>query len=303
MEMDNGGYAVDRADLDFEMVQHAQRLGVRFLAPAKAKLINPTSCGEPADSFYPSDLALKRTADFCIVQTTIDGITDHVKSKTVIIASGLGNRVARDFDHFHPLPAENSRVGVEAVFNRFPNHYRSGVLTMAIGNHGYVGLTHIGNRRLHVAAAVDKKSLKKDGPQRTVAKLLKQSGAPLLDQADVVWRGTPPLTAKARSVAEHRVFLIGDAAGYVEPFTGEGIRWALQSGIGVAPFVARAINCYDPQIEFDYRRWYEQTIVAEQKICRRLSAGLKRPLFRWAAHQALRWRPTIADSIIRRLNS
>ena len=43
------------------------------------------------------------------------------------------------------------------------------------------------------------------------------------------WRGTPPLTRRAPSLAAERVFVLGDAAGYVEPFTGEGMAWALAS--------------------------------------------------------------------------
>jgi len=174
---------------------------------------------------------------------------------------------------------------------------------MAIGDHGYVGLTHIGNHRLHVAAAVDRSTLQSLGPHATVESLMLQSGAPQLTQTNVTWKGTPALTASANSIAENRVFLVGDAAGYVEPFTGEGIRWALESGIGVAPFVAAAIDDWNQQVAEDYRRWYRQTIQTQQKLCRRLSAGLKRPVVRWAAHQALRLRPSLADSIIKRLNT
>lgn len=313
MEMDKGGFAVDRAQLDFELVKQAQRLGVRFLSPAKAKLIapprspanTPQKSSSPAGPSKPrSDLsAPEQSARGCHVQTIINGAAHVIQSKSVIIASGLGNRVAGPYSQFHAQPTENSRVGVEAVYDSFPDQYRPGVLSMAIGDGGYVGLTHIGDHRLHVAAAVDRKSLQKHGPQDTVAALMRQSGAPVLDQTDVVWRGTPALTAKAGSIAQDRIFLIGDAAGYVEPFTGEGIRWALESGIGVAPFVVDAVGDYDPQIESDYQKWYQQTIVKQQRLCRRLSAGLKRPVLRWAAHQALRWRPTLADAIIRRINS
>ena len=44
---------------------------------------------------------------------------------------------------------------------------------------------------------------------------------------DVQWHGTPGLTRRTRPLARDRLFYLGDAAGYVEPFTGEGIAWAL----------------------------------------------------------------------------
>lgn len=39
-----------------------------------------------------------------------------------------------------------------------------------------------------------------------------------------------PFGGRRRPVAWERVFLVGDAAGFADPFTGEGIRWACLSG-------------------------------------------------------------------------
>ena len=283
-ELEKGGFAVDRAQLDHALVRQAEDLGVKFLSPATAKLADCHSDGR-----------------------NVDVVADHQKqtytAKAVVIASGLGNRVANTFEQFQQTSAPNSRVGVEAIFDNFPDDYRAGVLSMAIGDCGYVGLTHIGNEKLHVAAAVDRSTLQQLGPQATVESLMRQAGAPELTQNDVAWKGTPPLTAATEVIAKDRVFLIGDAAGYVEPFTGEGVRWALQSGIGVAAFVNLAVAGWDIKIANDYQNWYRRTIHSQQKLCRRLSAGLKQPVLRWAAHQALRLRPSLANSIIKRLNS
>ena len=283
-ELDKGGFAVDRAQLDHTLVRQAESVGVQFLSPATAKL---AEC-------HPEGRYVDVVANHKKIQYT---------AKAVVIASGLGNRVANAYPQFQQSTAPNSRVGVEAIFETFPDDYRAGVLSMAVGNRGYVGLTHIGNQRLHVAAAVDRSTLQKLGPGATVDSLMRQSGAPMLTQTDVTWKGTPPLTAAADSIAEDRVFLVGDAAGYVEPFTGEGVRWALQCGIGVAPFIHSAVQHWDGTIAEDYQRWYRRTIRSQQKLCRQLSAGLKRPALRWAAHQALRLRPSLANSIIKRLNS
>jgi 2-polyprenyl-6-methoxyphenol hydroxylase-like FAD-dependent oxidoreductase len=35
------------------------------------------------------------------------------------------------------------------------------------------------------------------------------------------------MTHESLTLARNRVFLLGDSAGYVEPFTGEGMSWAL----------------------------------------------------------------------------
>ena len=52
--------------------------------------------------------------------------------------------------------------------------------------------------------------------------------------------GLPSSAGVFLQLAAERVFLLGDAAGYVEPFTGEGMAWAVTSGIAVAPLALRA---------------------------------------------------------------
>ncbi|MFM7479494.1 MAG: NAD(P)/FAD-dependent oxidoreductase, partial [Planctomycetota bacterium] len=48
------------------------------------------------------------------------------------------------------------------------------------------------------------------------------------------WTGTPRLTRRRAAATDGRIIASGDALGYVEPFTGEGIGWALASGIAAA---------------------------------------------------------------------
>lgn len=55
-------------------------------------------------------------------------------------------------------------------------------------------------------------------------------------------KGTVPLTRSARRIAGHRLFLLGDSTGYVEPFTGEGMAWALTAATAAIPFVVSAIR-------------------------------------------------------------
>ena len=37
--------------------------------------------------------------------------------------------------------------------------------------------------------------------------------------------------------------LLGDAAGYVEPFTGEGMTWAMVSAVSIAPLAKKSLDC------------------------------------------------------------
>lgn len=67
--------------------------------------------------------------------------------------------------------------------------------------------------------------------------LLKSPGQRL----DLVGHHLPTLTARTR-VASERVVLVGDAAGAVEPFTGDGIAFAVQSGRIASDCIGKALE-------------------------------------------------------------
>lgn len=278
------GMAVDRADLDQALAEAAQRVGVTFRSAVTARL-------------SAIDGETRQT------ELTASGQTVHVAARAVVLASGLGGRSAGEHPALQQTSKPNSRVGIEAILEQFPEHYDAGAIHMVVGRHGYVGLTQISGRRLHVAAAVDRSALQRLGPAGLTQQILDEAGAVGLSQAaEADWRGTPPLSCRASRLAAERVFLVGDAAGYVEPFTGEGIRWALQSGMGVAPLLIRSQTAWQSSLERQWEAWYRAFIEPEQRLCRRLASGLKQTSLRWVAHQALRVRPQFASAIIDRLN-
>jgi flavin-dependent dehydrogenase len=97
--------------------------------------------------------------------------------------------------------------------------------------------------------------------------------------------------------------LAGDAAGYIEPFTGEGIRWALQSGAAMGRFAQAACQDWRPSIVDDWESWYAAEISRSQRLCRWLAWGLKRPVARWLGHHLLRVSPAVGTTIIARINN
>ncbi len=110
---------------------------------------------------------------------------------------------------------------------------------MAISRFGYVGLVRTMDGRGNLAAAIDLRKLKSVAdPAQVVHSILEDAGlpSPTLSESDV-WRGTIPLMRHTNRLSTHRVLLLGDAAGYAEPFTGEGIGWALNSAVAVTPVV------------------------------------------------------------------
>ena len=64
-------------------------------------------------------------------------------------------------------------------------------------------------------------------------------------QRDHQWRTITPLTRATLTPARGKLFLVGDAARVVEPFTGEGIYYALRSGELAAQVLVKIIHGND----------------------------------------------------------
>ena len=203
-----------------------------------------------------------------------------LETSVVVAADGLGHPSLRSCPQFadsHPA----------AIADRTWNHTRArtypgfdpGTVTMAVGRSGYVGAVRLRDGQLHLAASVDQAALRKNHePAFLVSQILNEANLPTVPELFAAdWQGTLPLTRRSRSVAAERIFLAGDAAGYVEPFTGEGIAWALTTGLAVAAFVEQAVRQSFPEAEHDWRCAYRQLIRQRQDWCRLLAWVLRRP--------------------------
>lgn len=75
---------------------------------------------------------------------------------------------------------------------------------------------------------------------------------------------------------EKNVILVGDAAGFADPITGEGIYFALLSGIKAGEIITKAINCNDREVLNKY-------IDEIRPITSNINKGrkLKKPLYKY----------------------
>jgi len=96
--------------------------------------------------------------------------------------------------------------------------------------------------------------------------------------------------------------LLGDAAGYVEPFTGEGMAWALTSGAAVVPLVLTGIACWSESIEHRWRRVLSKQIGRRQRICRAMALLLQQPLATAVAFGLSKRVPFITKRLVSQLN-
>jgi flavin-dependent dehydrogenase len=223
------------------------------------------------------------------------------------MASGLGGPGAKDEPVARTEVAARSRVGAGCVVDDFPGSYGERTIFMAVGRRGYVGLVRVEDGRLNIAAAFEGDYLRSSGRAgRAAASVLAEAGFPAVDALDEAdWHGTVPLTRRTFPLAAERVFLLGDAAGYVEPFTGEGMGWALTAAHAVTPLALRAAGRgrWDPALSRAWPALHRKLVGRRQHLCRGLALVLRHP---WPARLALELAsraPGLAGHVIDRVNS
>lgn len=288
------GRFLDRSILDQALVNQAVQCGATFVDGVSGTL----------ELLQSSEEVLLRR-----VQISSGSQVISVTAKCVVIAVGLGSAFKRTAtgpkiltEKLHAKVANGSRVGLAIEARSQTSEQQKNTIVMGVADEGYVGSTYLDRDRVHVAAAVDVADLRKLGPQSLVEKILADSGSPSLDFSAGRWAGTPQLTRCAGSLSGHRVFLVGDAARYVEPFTGEGIYWALKSGVGLARLIASGEACWSSDLGRRWHRWYQQNIQPSQRICRSIALGLRSPFSRAVARNVLTLQPRLANFLVTKIN-
>ncbi|HTE07018.1 MAG TPA: hypothetical protein VK824_12570, partial [Planctomycetota bacterium] len=286
-----GGVSISREALDAALVTAACERGAHFLPGAFA-----AGTGAPAPG-----------APRAVDMTRIDGPegTARLHARVVLVADGLGGRLL-DADELGPATiARDSRLGAGTVLAHAPEAVAPGTLWMACGAAGYVGLVRLQDDRLDVAAAFEARALAAAGGARGAGALAASllAGAGLHELAELplagaMWRGTPQLTRTPARRGARAALLLGDACGYVEPFTGEGIASALGSALAVLPFAEAAARGWDDALLPAWERCWTRTIGARQRSTRALAWLLRHPRLLAPCMTVLALRPALAAPLL-----
>jgi flavin-dependent dehydrogenase len=280
------GIAVSREAFDASLIGAAITSGAAFLSQTRAAL------GEVGGA-----------ARQVLLRDGAQAVA--VSGKIVLAADGLGGRLSAGLENDRGVMEKNSWIGAGVVAPFGPAFYGPHTIFMACGRGGYVGLVRLEDGRLDVAAAFDPVLVKRMHHVGLAARaILKEAGFPELAGLErLPWRGTPSLTRTAPRIARERLFVVGDAAGYVQPFTGEGIGWALAAARALCPLVWRGIRGWDPRLEAAWRGIFDQTITRRQGTCRALMTMLRRPGLTAGVTALLARVPGLAAPIVRRINA
>ena len=224
--------------------------------------------------------------------------------RVVLVATGLGSPGLGPDLPIQTRINPRARIGAGCELNAGVSGYDRGTIHMAIGRHGYVGLVRNEAGDLNLAAAFDRPQLiAAGGPAASAAAVLAEAGFnPLPEAAGASWRATPSLTRRSSPPAAARLLLLGDAAGYVEPFTGEGMGWALVGALAVVPLVLQGQAEWSRGLEREWARRHARLIGSRQRLCHGLAFALRRPdLSRALLAAAGRW-PALTAPLFQHLD-
>lgn len=230
-----------------------------------------------------------------------------VKSKVVVACDGLGHPSLSRLPDYHADSVSGSRIGLGAVFPKLAGDswMESGMILMAVAPHGYAGLVEIENQQLNLAAAVDPAHLNTTkSPSATIRSIFELAGVALPEALpEALFKGTLPLTRSASRITGPRLILLGDSTGYIEPFTGEGMAWALSAATSVIPFLQTAVNeSWTRQLESEWVATFRRVIRHEQWICRFLSGALRRSWLLPPLMSTCRRLPSVTQFFVRQIN-
>ncbi len=250
----HGGVSISRSAMDEALIASASRAGAELRLGAAA--------------VYDGLVSGKQ-------RITVGKET--LTARVLIVADGLGGRFLKDHPDYPVRLAPRSHIGCGTVADD-AGDVPQGAIVMACGRGGYVGRVRLEDGRVDVAAAFDPAFVKaQGGPGRAAETVMTQADhSKVTGLAQCRWRGTPALTRR-RPRAGERLFVAGDAAGYVEPFTGEGIAWALAGGAAVAELAVDGARGWDARLPSEWERRYYKMIQRRQWKCRFISGLLRRP--------------------------
>lgn len=221
---------VRRDVFDQLLIEKARHCGVDIFQPASATVA--------VDKNYSGDArcVTVRTADsVCELEADVIVGADGLRSCVAGLIEGNTCETGGKFGFSFDLPYEG--YGTE----------NGGELNMYIIPGGYIGVVREGDQ-LHVGGLIYPDA--NNGPHdplecaRRCAEMypeLRVNGFNSLSRDNVTnLMGAGPIAWRSRKISCEGIALVGDAAGFTEPFTGEGMCWALESADVFGEIIERA---------------------------------------------------------------
>jgi flavin-dependent dehydrogenase len=242
------------------------------------------------------DLLLRRARELGVnvqEQTTVTGLSrnDHWNIETasgasfqarILIGADGRNSTVAHLCNLLPRPARE-RVALQAHIP-LPRDFGNRIVLQFL-REGYSGQASVNETQLNLCLV---------GTPPTISTLRKWAERQFDLPTNQPWRTITPLTRSPIPSVHENLFFIGDAARVVEPFTGEGIYYALRSGELAANAVAKIVRGENRQLTLrNFTRAYSGMYRGRLWINRLARAAVLRPQLGSLFVHAARIRPEI----------
>jgi menaquinone-9 beta-reductase len=279
------GFAVRRACLDRVLLDAARAAGVEVREGLKAR-----------DVVQPDGVV----RGVVVEGGDSGGSREQLESRLLVAADGRRSVVARrlgllrEHRSLRKFAVRGYWSGVQGLTDHGEMHVTGG---------GYCGIAPLGPAEANVTFVLDQADMHPAGGDLDTFYLRTLSRWPQvaerLEQADLEGpaRAIGPLALEARRVSAPGAVLVGDAAGFYDPFTGEGVTLALRGAELASEVAHRALIARSTDLrEYDVRR----DLATRDKF--RLNRLLQR-IVAWPAlangvAKRLARRPDLADQLV-----
>jgi flavin-dependent dehydrogenase len=220
------GRAISRRALDEALLQRAVESGVDWL---------------PGTRVLSSSIDGENRALTC---QQPDGIRMKLETELVLACDGLHSILGKSAGLVDSQRSSaGSLIGCSIIVPRdIISAPPSARIRMAVGAEGYCGFVAVENDQWDVAAAVRMNGSNKRNPALAAADILTRAGVSHSLYTEGWTLTKPGLGQRPKAVIAERLALVGDAAGYVEPITGEGMAWAMEAAWLAARAFGRGWN-------------------------------------------------------------
>jgi 2-polyprenyl-6-methoxyphenol hydroxylase-like FAD-dependent oxidoreductase len=173
---------------------------------------------------------------------------------------------------------------------------------MTLRHPGYVGVCEADGEWIDFAAAIDPKAIRKlGGIANVVASILAPNQPEFLQLlTSQSWSATPLLTRSSLTSAQHRLFLLGDSVGYVEPFTGEGMSWAFEGAKELFKLTHSLDINNSKEIERKWNLWNNTHRQTRQRVCKWVASQSRHTRRAKFIVKTLDWMPRFRNLIIQK---
>lgn len=271
--------AVSRTELDLALLNEARDRGARV-----------------CEGFRVGDLLRSNGRVSGVAGTNDAGRRIEYRARLVVGADGTHSVVTRALGLRKPLPWPR-RLGLVAHLAGVPWPQQYG--EMHVGRRGYVGVAPIDEEMLSVGLVMPL-------PRRQLGPPEDALRAALADYPDLAERlrdarpvrpirGVGPLAHTVRHCAGPGYALVGDAAGFLDPFTGEGMFRALQGAeiLAEATVPALATGTGPVNVRSSYQLTRRATFAAKERLTWIIQLFVHAPALMDYAVTRLRQRPRL----------